>query len=302
MSLKNKIFMLAGVAALAVFAAGSGLRAQTVEVVVEDVPEDEAEDVKSAIAPPVYLGCSRHDFAVQEETGIERCVVCGEELKSLPPDTAVRLSRVLGRLSLRGGLSAASGVLSEPVQKRALFAQARAVGRVTPGTAAAAAEEQPSSVYIYAEVGMPESRWIRPGSGLRMTAEGVPEWTWEGKMSLVQSRYDAATQTLRFQVEVEDPDHRLKPDTQIEVAIRSQYVSPFLAMMVLAVPQEALWDTGTQHFVWVDQGAGDFELRKVELDLPAKGRTADETGRLYCPVLRALSEGERVVTQAAFKN
>ncbi len=295
MSPRYKIVFLTAVALLASVVAGIALHAET--------PEEPAEDVKSLIAPPVYLGCRRHGFAVREESGITHCVVCGEELTALPPDTAVRLSGAFGRLSIQGEELGAAGVTSEPVERRELFTQVRTVGTVaaaTAVTAAAAAEAPSSTAWIYAEVRGPESRWVGPGSELRITAGDVPGWIWEGKMSRVQPRYDSVTRTLRFRVEVEDPDFQLKPEMQVDVTIRSLYLSPFLATMVLAVPQEALFEAGDQRFVWVDQGGGDFEMRKLILDPFAKEQR-DGAGREYYPVMRGLSEGERVVTRAAFK-
>ena len=300
MTFKNKAILAMGLAACATFAIGFSLRAQTAEVVAEDVHETAVENAKSAIAPPVYLGCSQHDFAVREESGLTRCVICGQELKPLAPDTAVKVFRTFGWLSLRGEQLQAAAVASEPVQKRELFSLVRVAGKVTEGPQAAAAEAQTPTAWVYAQVALPESRWIRPDSELRMTAKSVPGWTWEGKLSSVRTQYDAATGTLRFWAEVADPERQLKLDTEIDVAVRSQYMSLFLTTAVLAVPREALSTAGGEPCVWVDRGQGDYEMRKVKLDPLAKEQM-DETGRSYYPVLSALSEGELVVTRATFK-
>jgi multidrug efflux pump subunit AcrA (membrane-fusion protein) len=60
---------------------------------------------------------------------------------------------------------------------------------------------------------------------------------------------------------------------------------------ILAIPVNALLDTGKRKLVYVDRGGGEYEPREVEVGLQAED---------YYPVVRGLKEGERVVTRANF--
>ncbi len=60
---------------------------------------------------------------------------------------------------------------------------------------------------------------------------------------------------------------------------------------LLAVPAGAVLDSGTRRIVYVEKGRGTFELREVALG-PRCGE--------YYPVIKGLTEGERVVTRGGF--
>ncbi len=59
----------------------------------------------------------------------------------------------------------------------------------------------------------------------------------------------------------------------------------------LAVPDDAVIDTGTRQIVYVDKGEGYFEPREIVLGLRAEG---------YREVLMGLKAGEKVAASAAF--
>ena len=59
----------------------------------------------------------------------------------------------------------------------------------------------------------------------------------------------------------------------------------------LAIPDDAVIDTGTRQIVYVDRGEGYFEPREVMLGLRAEG---------YREVLKGLKAGEKVAASAAF--
>jgi multidrug efflux pump subunit AcrA (membrane-fusion protein) len=59
----------------------------------------------------------------------------------------------------------------------------------------------------------------------------------------------------------------------------------------LTVPEDAVLDTGTEQYVFVDKGNGYFEPRKVKLGGQAEG---------YYAITEGLRPGERVATAANF--
>jgi Cu(I)/Ag(I) efflux system membrane fusion protein len=59
----------------------------------------------------------------------------------------------------------------------------------------------------------------------------------------------------------------------------------------IAIPDDAVIDTGTRQIVYVDRGEGNFEPRQVTLGLRAEGMRE---------VLKGLKAGDRIAASAAF--
>ena len=84
---------------------------------------------------------------------------------------------------------------------------------------------------------------------------------------------------------VATPDEALRPETFVHVTIHVPLGEK------VAVPENAVLDTGEHQIVFVVAGEGRFEPRAVELGREAQG---------YYEVLRGVEPGERVVTSANF--
>lgn len=106
-----------------------------------------------------------------------------------------------------------------------------------------------------------------------------------GKVVYVGPFLDPQTRTAEVRLEFANPDLSLRPDSflnfKLKVPMRSNVV----------VPQDAVLDTGTQQYVFVDKGEGYFEPRLVKVAAQAAGESLIESG---------LKSGERVVTAANF--
>jgi Cu(I)/Ag(I) efflux system membrane fusion protein len=84
---------------------------------------------------------------------------------------------------------------------------------------------------------------------------------------------------------VATPDASLRPETFVNAEITVALGD------LLAVPEEAVFDTGEHQFVFVTGADGRFEPRAVALGRAAQG---------FHEVLSGLAEGEEVVTSANF--
>jgi Cu(I)/Ag(I) efflux system membrane fusion protein len=93
------------------------------------------------------------------------------------------------------------------------------------------------------------------------------------------------TRTTRVRMELPNPDLRLKPGMYGDVMIRVKGRS------VLAVPREAVLDSGTRTLAFLDRGEGRFEPREIKT-----GRTFDG----YTEVIEGLQTGDTVVTSGTF--
>jgi membrane fusion protein, copper/silver efflux system len=106
-----------------------------------------------------------------------------------------------------------------------------------------------------------------------------------GRITYVYPYLDPKTRTAQVRMEFPNPDFQLKPDMFVNVNLKIDIGSS------IAVPEDAVLDTGTQQYVFVDKGEGYLEPRQVKVGAEARGLYAIQTG------LRA---GERVVTAANF--
>jgi multidrug efflux pump subunit AcrA (membrane-fusion protein)/YHS domain-containing protein len=104
-------------------------------------------------------------------------------------------------------------------------------------------------------------------------------------VSSAQPLFDEVTRTLRVRLETDNPGTALLPGMFVDVEF-SVDVPP-----ALAVPADAIVDSGLRKTVFVDRGSGYFEPRSVE--------TGWRIGGLV-EVVKGLMEGERIVISGTF--
>jgi Cu(I)/Ag(I) efflux system membrane fusion protein len=140
------------------------------------------------------------------------------------------------------------------------------------------------AVWVYAQIFEYESGLVKPGQRMTITSVAFPGRTFHGRVAAVDTILDPETRTLRVRGEV-PADGVLKPEMYVDVLI------PIPLGQRLAVPEEAVMNTGTRHIAFVKTGVGRFEPREVTV-----GQEAEEA----VEVLAGLKEGEEVVTSAQF--
>lgn len=141
-----------------------------------------------------------------------------------------------------------------------------------------------SRVWVVASLYERDLPRVRPGLAARLTVAGAAT-PFSGRVTLVEPDVSATTRTARVRVEVANPGTALRPGQYGEV----RFETP--ARDVLGVPRDALVDTGTQRYVFVDLGGGRFAPRAV--------RVGTLVGEQY-EVLAGLRAGERVVVRGNF--
>jgi Cu(I)/Ag(I) efflux system membrane fusion protein len=130
-----------------------------------------------------------------------------------------------------------------------------------------------------------EVELVRPGQEIVVTVPSLPGRRYQAKVVAIDSILNAMTHTARIRALVATPDESLRPETFVHVQIHVPLGEK------IAVPENAVLDTGEHQIVFVVSDDGRFEPRAVEL-----GREAQE----YYEVLGGLEPGERVVTSANF--
>ena len=140
-------------------------------------------------------------------------------------------------------------------------------------------------VWLYAPIYEFESSLVKVGQTVTVELQAVPGKVLEGTIQAIDAVLDPATRSARARAVLTDPDKMLKP----EMFVNASIVVPLAE--VLAIPEEAVFSTGTRQIVFVAKGDGLFEPREVSLGVKADGDYEVKAG---------LAEGEPVVTSGNF--
>jgi Cu(I)/Ag(I) efflux system membrane fusion protein len=143
-----------------------------------------------------------------------------------------------------------------------------------------------SNVWVIAEVAESDLAGIKIGTPAAITLRAYPNDPVEGWVSFIYPDIKPETRTARVRIEVPNPEGRLKIDMYADVVFRVDNEGT-----VVAVPDSAVIDSGTQQVVLVSKGSGRFEPRSVKLGRRGEG---------YVEVREGVSSGEEVVTAATF--
>jgi Cu(I)/Ag(I) efflux system membrane fusion protein len=141
-----------------------------------------------------------------------------------------------------------------------------------------------SRVWILADVFEQDAKYIRPGQVARVTlaAGGA---VMSAKVSDILPQFDPSSRTFKVRLEMDNPGFALRPDMFVDVALAIALPPS------VAVPVEAVLDSGLKKTVFVDRGEGYFEPRQVETGWRFDDRIQ---------IVRGLEPGERIVTSANF--
>jgi len=141
-----------------------------------------------------------------------------------------------------------------------------------------------SRVWVLADLFRSEAEYVRPGMKVRVT---IPETskTLHAVVSKVLPQFDAASRTLKVRLELDNPGYTLRPDMFVDVEI------PITLPPAMAVPVDAVLDSGLRKTVFVDRGKGFFEPREVETGWRFANRVE---------IIKGLTPGERIVTSGTF--
>jgi Cu(I)/Ag(I) efflux system membrane fusion protein len=142
-----------------------------------------------------------------------------------------------------------------------------------------------SSVWIISDIYENELPLINAGETARITLSSLPGREFSAKIEFVYPTLSGDARTVKVRLTVPNPGGRLKPQMFTNVEIKAGMGKR------LAVPDDAVLDTGTRQIVYVDKGEGYFEPRQVKLGLRADG---------YREVLSGLRNGEKVARSATF--
>lgn len=144
-----------------------------------------------------------------------------------------------------------------------------------------------SSVWLIADVFEQDIGALRDGQEVKISVNAYPGTSFSGKVAFIYPTVSQETRTGKVRIVVPNPDGRLKTGMYANVALDTVIADH----PVLAVPDSAVIDNGTEQAVLVERGQGMFQPREVKLGAHADG---------FYEVREGLAAGERVVVSANF--
>ncbi|HOO78694.1 MAG TPA: efflux RND transporter periplasmic adaptor subunit [bacterium] len=149
------------------------------------------------------------------------------------------------------------------------------------------------AMWVYADFYEYESSWPRPGDTVEIIAPADPALVLTGEIKAVEPIVRNDTRTIRVKIQTRNSDGILKPNMYVDVYLWSE-MGP-----ALALPQDAVLDTGTRKLIYVEEGENGYVPREVVTG-PAATAVVDGEKTAVYPLVRGAAEGERVVTEGNF--
>jgi membrane fusion protein, copper/silver efflux system len=141
-----------------------------------------------------------------------------------------------------------------------------------------------SRIWILADIYGKEAGFFKPGLEVKGMLPDRGK-TFSARVSEVLPLFDAATRTTKIRLEADNPGFQLRPDMFVDLEI------PVTLPPAIAVPADAVLDSGLKKTVFVDRGKGSFEPREVETGWRMGNKVE---------ITKGLSPGERIVTSGTF--
>jgi membrane fusion protein, copper/silver efflux system len=142
-----------------------------------------------------------------------------------------------------------------------------------------------SLVWVNAEIYEYEVPFVKLDQSATVIVPSYPGEQFHGRLTYIYPYFNEHTRTAKVRLELANPGLRLKPEMYGDVLIKIDRGDQ------LAIPEEALLDSGTRKLVFLVRGEGLFEPREVKVG-PKIGR--------YYEVQDGLTPGDRIVTSGNF--
>jgi len=193
-----------------------------------------------------------------------------------------------------------------------------------------------SNLWMLADIYEYEMAWIKNKQRVEIISATYPSEKFKGTISFIDPYLNSKTRSVKVRVNVPNPRLKLKPGMYVNALIKSTipegihapgkviYTCPmhpevvtdkpgdcpicgmFLVKkemaspdLVLAVPKDAVLDTGARKLVYIEKEKGSYVAQEVEIGSVAVALVNGTKRKFY--VLKAgLSDGMKVVSQANF--
>lgn len=141
--------------------------------------------------------------------------------------------------------------------------------------------------HVWVQVDLPEQQMgkLKVGQFVTAQVDAYPDETFTGKVTVIGGALDPVTRRMQVRCEIDNPALKLKPEMYARVSpIADVHFS------LPRIPNTAIVTQGLYSYVFVEQGVGVLQRRKVTLEMQ---------GHEYSYVKDGLKAGERVATTGA---
>ncbi|MFH1026129.1 MAG: efflux RND transporter periplasmic adaptor subunit [Nitrospirota bacterium] len=142
-----------------------------------------------------------------------------------------------------------------------------------------------STVWILSDIYEYELPLIKVGQTAKISLSYFPDREFSSRIDYIYPTIAGESKTAKVRFTIPNPGGLLKPQMYTNVAVKIHLGKK------LAIPEDAIIDTGTKQVVYVDKGEGYFEPRAIMTGIKAGGMVE---------VLKGLEVGEKVATSATF--
>ncbi len=142
-----------------------------------------------------------------------------------------------------------------------------------------------SWIWVFADIYEQDISLMKLGQEVDFSITAFPDLHFKGSVSFINYVIEPKTRTLKVRIDVDNPSYLLKPDMYGAVELQVNMGKS------LAIPQNAVIETGLRNLIFIEEGVGRFVMREVELGYLADG---------YYQVLSGVKEGEKIVTNSQF--
>jgi len=142
-----------------------------------------------------------------------------------------------------------------------------------------------STVWVNADIYENELNNVRLGQRATIALSYFPGQKFSGKVAWIAPVLEEKSRTTKVRLEFANRDFKLKPEMYANVEIEVD------GGKKLAIPDEAVLDSGIRKIVFIDKGEGRYAPAEVKIGSKFDG---------YYEVLAGLSPGERIIASASF--
>lgn len=174
--------------------------------------------------------------------------------------------------------------IHSPVTGTVLRMEARAGTFVTPGTELYFIADL-SKIWIFADIYEYELPYIQVGQGAQVTLSYGPNIGLHAHVEFIYPTLDPKTRTAKVRFALDNPGEKLKPDMYTNVELKIPLGTR------LAVPRDAIIESGERQLIFIHHGGGKLEWRTVTVGV----RAGD-----WVEVVKGLKEGDHIITSANF--
>lgn len=171
-----------------------------------------------------------------------------------------------------------------PITGTVIRMEARTGTYVTPGMELYMIADL-SHIWILADIYEYELPFISVGQEANVTLTYDPRTLLTARASFIYPTLDPQTRTAKVRFTLENPHEKLKPDMYANVELKIPLGTR------LAIPRDAILESGERHVIFIHHGGGKLEWRNVKLGVQAGD---------WVEVVEGLKEGDHIVTSANF--